>query len=97
MIHFDKKQLLKAYDLLLFQKKKKKKKMALIFGVVHESQSGPVLCYLQKQFSKVLVSYHFFFFSRTTSWLPPNIVSSKLWINSSNSISTQWKSKWCKI
>ena len=36
--------------------------MALIFGVVHEFQSGSVLCYLQKQFSKVLASYHFFFF-----------------------------------
>ena len=73
MIHFDKKQLLKAYDLLLFQKKKKKK-MALIFGVVHESQSGPVLCYLQKQFSKVLVSYHFFFFPEQPAGYHPTLL-----------------------
>ena len=50
--------------------------MALIFGVVHESQSGPVLCYLQKQFSKVLASYDFFFPEQPAGYHPTLLVVS---------------------
>ena len=57
--YFDKKQSLKAYDLLLFPEKR----LTLILGAVHKSHAGLVLCHLQKQFSKVLQ-----FFSRTTTY-----------------------------
>ena len=60
--------------LLLFPEKR----LNLILGVVHESHAGPVLCYLQKQFSKVLPSH-------------ANIIKVVSWI-SSNSIPKQWKS-----
>ena len=70
MIFFDKKQFLKAYDLLSFSEKR----LNLILGVVHKSHAGPVLCYVQKQFSKVLP-----FFS--PEQLPSqHYNSSKLWI-----------------
>ena len=60
--YFDKKQFLKAYDLLLFPEKR----LNLILGVPSPRvQCWP--CYLQKQFSKVLP----FFFSAEQL---PNII-----------------------